>query len=95
MEDASGRAATVGRSVAASLRALATGPRAFLVARPVGLVLLVYGGTYGTANAVDTWAATAGAVSAGAAKFAWPSAANVGLGVVNTRVRAALMDKLS
>lgn len=86
MENAAGRS-SVAASIRASLRAVLTTPRASaLLSRPTGLILLLYAGTYFTANAVDTFSSTvlrpdrpASAVSSGAGKFAASSAANVAL----------------
>ncbi|KAL3965575.1 hypothetical protein ACCO45_002579 [Purpureocillium lilacinum] len=74
MENASGRAASLSASLRASLAALLTRPRSVLFSRPTSLVLLLYAGTYLTANALDTFtsaarARPASAVSAGPAKF--------------------------
>ncbi|KHN97011.1 uncharacterized protein MAM_05120 [Metarhizium album ARSEF 1941] len=83
MEHASGRSSLVD-SIRASARALTLRPAAALLSRPCALVFALYGGTYLTANALDTAASTvndtpAATTSSGAAKFAASSAANVGL----------------
>lgn len=92
MENASGRAPSVSSSLRASVAALFRKPRAALLSRPTGLIFLLYGGTYLTANAVDTFSSTvlrpdrpASAVSSGPAKFAASSAANVALCIYKDR----------
>ncbi len=90
MENASGRD-TLGRSLRASLRTLALRPHAILLSRPFALIFLLYGGTYLTANALDTATATARGlpathVTAGTAKFAASSAANIGLCIYKDQV---------
>lgn len=91
MENASGRSPSVAASLVASLRRLVAAPRSVLLSRPTALILLLYAGTYLTANAVDTLSSTvpmptrdappssASSVSSGAAKFFSSSAANVAL----------------
>ncbi|KJZ80037.1 hypothetical protein HIM_00751 [Hirsutella minnesotensis 3608] len=51
MENASGRSPSILASIRTSL---ARRPAAILLSRPTALVLLLYGGTYFTANALDT-----------------------------------------
>ncbi|KAI1468866.1 uncharacterized protein F4812DRAFT_424954 [Daldinia caldariorum] len=90
MENASGRN-TLGNSLRASLRTLLRRPHAVLVSKPVALVFMLYGGTYLTANTLDTATATvrnapAAGVTSGTAKFAASSAANVGLCVYKDQV---------
>lgn len=93
MENASGRAASVGASLAASVGALFRRPSSILFSRPTSLILLLYAGTYLTANVVDTFSSTvlrpasstASSVSAGPAKFAASSAANVALCIYKDR----------
>ncbi|UNI13342.1 hypothetical protein JDV02_000094 [Purpureocillium takamizusanense] len=90
MENASGRAPSLSASLRASFAALLTRPRSVLFSRPTSLVLLLYAGTYLTANALDTFTSAArgrpaSAVSAGPAKFAASSVANVGLCVYKDR----------
>ncbi|KAH6608385.1 hypothetical protein Trco_001731 [Trichoderma cornu-damae] len=90
MENASGRN-TLAASVRASLRTLFLRPRALLLSRPCALVFALYGGTYMTANSLDTAASTvsnrpASAVTSGPGKFAASSAANVGLCVYKDHV---------
>ncbi|OAQ90045.1 sequence orphan [Purpureocillium lilacinum] len=100
MENASGRAASLSASLRASLAALLTRPRPVLFSRPTSLVLLLYAGTYLTANALDTFtsaarARPASAVSAGPAKFAASSAANVALCVYKDRQFVRLFGAVS
>ena len=83
MENASGRS-TLAESIKTSLRTLITRPHTMLFSRPVALIFMLYGGTYLTANTLDTASSTvrgkpATFVSAGTDKFAASSAANVGL----------------
>ncbi|QPG94671.1 hypothetical protein C2857_006698 [Epichloe festucae Fl1] len=83
MENASGRSSLL-ESIQSSFRNLVLQPRAALFSRPCALILMLYGGTYLTANLVDTTTSTltnkpAGTVSSGASKFVASSAANVGL----------------
>ncbi|KAJ6447249.1 hypothetical protein O9K51_02024 [Purpureocillium lavendulum] len=90
MENASGRAPSLSASLRASLAALLARPRSVLLSRPTSLVLLLYAGTYLTANALDTVSSAArgrpaSAVSAGPAKFAASSTANVALCVYKDR----------
>lgn len=83
MENASG-ANTIARSLKASLRSLLLRPHTIIFARPFAFIAMVYGGTYLTANTLDTCVSTTNNLSAthvtsGAAKFSLSSAANVGL----------------
>jgi len=83
MENASGRS-TLAASLKASLRTLLTRPHAIVFSKPFALVFLLYGGTYLTANALDTATSTvrnrpAATVTSGTAKFAAGSVANVGI----------------
>lgn len=94
MENASGRA-TLGASVKNSLRSLLLRPHTMLFSRPVALIVMAYGGTYLTANALDTATSTvqnkpASLVTSGTAKFASSSAANIGLGIYKDQVYARL-----
>ncbi|KAG5932506.1 hypothetical protein E4U53_001300 [Claviceps sorghi] len=89
MENASGRNSLLD-SIQSSLRNLAKQPRAALFSRPCALILMLYGGTYLTANVLDTTTSTlanrpASSVSTGASKFVASSAANVGLCMVKDR----------
>lgn len=83
MENASGRD-TLTQSLKSSLRALLLRPHTIVFSKPAALICMLYGGTYLTANALDTATSTvqakpASSVTAGTAKFAASSAANVGL----------------
>lgn len=99
VENASGRAASVSSSLRASVAALFRNPRAALVSRPTALIFLLYGGTYLTANAVDTFSSTvlrpdrpASAVSSGPGKFAASSAANIALSIYKDRAFVRLFS---
>ncbi|RDA94772.1 hypothetical protein CP533_6747 [Ophiocordyceps camponoti-saundersi (nom. inval.)] len=92
MEKASGRRPSLWSSVRASLSSIARRPHTLLFSKPSALIFLVYGGTYLTANAVDTVNSAfveprlpPESVSSGPAKFFASSAANVGLCLVKDR----------
>ncbi|KAH7319867.1 hypothetical protein B0I35DRAFT_430034 [Stachybotrys elegans] len=90
MENASGRD-TFSNSIRSSLRNLFLRPQSLLLSRPFGLILLVYGGTYLTANTFDTATSTlrnrpAHTVTSGTGKFAASSAANIFLGIYKDKV---------
>ncbi|KAI1656792.1 hypothetical protein F4813DRAFT_397375 [Daldinia decipiens] len=90
MENASGRN-TLANSLRASFRTLLVRPHAVLFSKPVALIFMLYGGTYWTANTLDTVTSTAldkpaMHVTTGTAKFAASSAANVGLCVYKDQV---------
>ncbi|KAL7956204.1 hypothetical protein V8C34DRAFT_289512 [Trichoderma compactum] len=90
MENASGRN-SLAASIRSSLRTLLTRPQALFFSRPCALVFALYGGTYMTANALDTASSTvsnrpASSVTSGPGKFAASSAANVGLCVYKDQV---------
>lgn len=94
MENASGRA-TLLDSVKSSLRQLVLRPHATILSKPVALIFMAYGGTYLSANTVDTAYSTAQnrpatLVTSGTAKFALSSAANIGLGVYKDQVYARM-----
>jgi hypothetical protein len=83
MENASG-ANTIACSIKTSLRSLFLRPHTIVLARPFAYIVMVYGGTYLTANTLDTCVSTtrnlpASHVTSGTAKFAASSTANVGL----------------
>jgi hypothetical protein len=85
MENASGRNPLL-KSIKTSLKNLFFRPHAIFFSKPFALLFLVYGGTYLTANCVDTAASTvhnrpATHVTSGTAKFAASSAANVSLSI--------------
>ncbi|KGQ07826.1 putative membrane protein [Beauveria bassiana D1-5] len=84
METASGSSPSILTSLRRSLTSLVRSPLRTLASRPVGLVFLLYGGTYLTANTLDTFSSTlapapARTTTAGPAKFAASSLANVSL----------------
>ena len=90
MENASGRA-TLGDSIKASLRTLLTRPHNFLFSKPAALIFCLYGGTYLTANTLDTVSSTvqnrpATTVTHGTTKFAATSATNIGICVYKDQV---------
>ncbi|RDA85659.1 hypothetical protein CP532_4652 [Ophiocordyceps camponoti-leonardi (nom. inval.)] len=92
MEKASGRSPSLSASIRASLSGLARRPHSLLFSKPSALIFLVYGGTYLTANTLDTFNSSfvrpelpPESVSSGPAKFFASSAANVGLCLVKDR----------
>ncbi|KAI0843246.1 hypothetical protein F5Y06DRAFT_257262 [Hypoxylon sp. FL0890] len=90
MENASGRN-TLSNSLKSSLRTLLLRPHTMLFSKPVALIFMLYGGTYLTANTLDTATSTvrnkpATHVTTGTLKFAASSAANVGLCVYKDQV---------
>lgn len=83
MQNASGQANLVS-SVKDSLKTLVLRPQTLILSKPFALICMLYGGTYFTANSVDTLSATvknhpASQTTSGTTKFAASSAANVGL----------------
>ncbi|KAK6189339.1 Vacuolar protein-sorting-associated protein 36 [Pestalotiopsis sp. IQ-011] len=94
MENASGRS-TMANALKSSLSTFLRRPHALLFSKPVALIFMVYGGTYLTANTLDTATSTvrgrdAGEVSAGTLKFAASSAANVGICIYKDQVYVKL-----
>ncbi|KAJ4149346.1 hypothetical protein NW754_000786 [Fusarium falciforme] len=90
MENASGRN-TLAASIKSSLRTLLLRPHTLLLSKPTALIFCLYGGTYLTANAVDTASSTvsnrpASAVTAGTTKFAASSAASIGVCIYKDQV---------
>ncbi|KAI2622212.1 hypothetical protein GGS26DRAFT_251654 [Hypomontagnella submonticulosa] len=90
MENASGRN-TLANSLKSSLRTLLLRPHTMIFSKPVALIFMLYGGTYLTANTLDTATSTirnlpAHHVTTGTMKFAASSAANVGLCVYKDQV---------
>lgn len=90
MENASG-SSTLGNSIKSSLRSLLLRPQTLLLSKPTALIFLVYGGTYITANMLDTATSTVqdrkpSHVTAGTTKFAASSAANVGICIYKDQV---------
>jgi hypothetical protein len=83
MENASGRN-TLKLSLQSSLRSLLLRPHALLFSKPFALICMLYGGTYLTANCLDTITSTvknkpSTLVTAGTTKFVASSTANIGL----------------
>ncbi|KAM7192945.1 hypothetical protein V8F20_008615 [Naviculisporaceae sp. PSN 640] len=90
MENASGRQ-TLGASLRSSLSSLLLRPQTLLLSKPFALIFMLYGGTYLTANTLDTATSTvqnkpATHVTSGTAKFAASSAANIGLCIYKDQV---------
>ncbi|OTB06294.1 hypothetical protein M426DRAFT_319035 [Hypoxylon sp. CI-4A] len=90
MENASGRN-TLANSLKSSFRTLLLRPHTILFSKPVALIFMLYGGTYLTANTLDTATSTlrnkpATHVTTGSLKFAASSTANVGLCVYKDQV---------
>ncbi|KAM7200600.1 hypothetical protein V8F33_003805 [Rhypophila sp. PSN 637] len=90
MENASGRR-TLGASLRSSLLNFVLRPQTVLLSKPFALIFMVYGGTYLTANTLDTATSTvknkpATHVTSGTAKFASSSAANIGLCIYKDQV---------
>lgn len=94
MENASGRR-PLGASLKSSFRNLLLRPHALLLSKPFLLIFMLYGGTYLTANTLDTAMSTlhaqpAAAVTSGPGKFLASSAANIGLCIYKDSVFARL-----
>jgi hypothetical protein len=94
MENASGRQPLL-TSLRTSLTSLLLRPQTLLFSRPFALIFLLYGGTYATANTLDTATSTlralpASHVTSGTAKFAASSTANIGLCIYKDQVFARL-----
>jgi hypothetical protein len=90
MVNASGRKPLL-ESLKTSLRTLLLRPHHIVFSKPFALIFMVYGGTYLTANMLDTAVSTrqdrrASHVTSGTAKFAASSAANVGLCIYKDQV---------
>ncbi|USW54203.1 hypothetical protein Slin15195_G075220 [Septoria linicola] len=86
MENASGKRPLM-QSIKASVSQLLFRPHAYVTSKPFALILMVYGGTYLSANFLDTFKSTtrarpASSASAGPAKFAATSAANISLTMI-------------
>lgn len=86
MENASGKRPLM-QSIKASFSQLLLRPHHYVASKPFALILMVYGGTYLSANFLDTYKSTtrsrpASRTSAGFDKFAATSVANVGLTMV-------------
>lgn len=83
MQNASGQD-TLKNSLKSSATTFLTRPHNLVFSKPFALICMVYGGTYFTANALDTATSTvknkpASLVTSGTMKFAASSTANVGL----------------
>ncbi|CAK4033403.1 hypothetical protein AC578_10119 [Lecanosticta acicola] len=83
MENASGKRPLM-TSIKASVQRLVFQPHLFFTGKPFALILMVYGGTYLSANFLDTFKSTiqakpAATTTSGTAKFAATSAANLSL----------------
>lgn len=83
MENASGKN-TLKKSIVTSFKDLLLRPRLMLFSKPVGLIFMLYGGTFLTANALDTATSTlqnkpSTLVTTGGTKFAASSIANISL----------------
>ncbi|PMD35872.1 hypothetical protein L207DRAFT_434501 [Hyaloscypha variabilis F] len=83
MQNASGQA-TLKNSLKISLKTFLLRPHNLIFSKPFGLICMLYGGTYLTANTLDTLTSTiqnkpATLVTSGTAKFAASSTANIGL----------------
>lgn len=90
MENASGRQ-TLAVSLKKSFRELLLRPQNLLLGKPFALIFMVYGGTYLTANTLDTFISTtqnrpATHVTSGAGKFFASSSANIGLCIYKDQV---------
>ncbi|OIW32554.1 hypothetical protein CONLIGDRAFT_571932 [Coniochaeta ligniaria NRRL 30616] len=90
MENASGRA-SLGASLKSSFRQLLLRPHSILFSKSFALIFMVYGGTYLTANTLDTTISTVQNrspthVTAGTGKFFASSAANIGLCIYKDNV---------
>lgn len=90
MENASG-AASLTTSLKRSFKTLLLRPHAIVFSKPAALIFMVYGGTYLTANTLDTASSTVqnrkpSHVTAGTSKFAASSAANIGLCIYKDQV---------
>ncbi|KAH6676543.1 hypothetical protein B0J14DRAFT_356059 [Halenospora varia] len=83
MQNASGQA-TIKDSLTQSLKSLILRPHTIVLSKPFALICMLYGGTYLTANSLDTITSTvqnkpATHVTSGTMKFAASSSANIGL----------------
>ncbi len=86
MQNASGQA-SLKDSLKDSFSTLLRRPQTIIFSKPFALICMLYGGTYLTANTLDTLTSTtqnkaASHVTAGTAKFAASSTTNVGLSLV-------------
>lgn len=89
MQNASGQA-TLKASLLQSFSAFLSRPHSLLFSKPFALICMVYGGTYVTANTLDTLTSTVQnkpitLVTSGTTKFAASSTANIGLCLIKDR----------
>jgi hypothetical protein len=94
MENASGKN-PMKASLRKSLTTLLLRPHSLIFSKPFALVCAVYGGTYLTANTIDTVESTVRnksptLVTAGTLKFAASSSANIGIGIFKDQVFAKM-----
>jgi len=94
MENASGRN-TLKASMMTALTNLALRPQTLLFSKPFALICMVYGGTYLTANTLDTITSMvknqpSSQVTSGTMKFAASSTANIGLCLIKDQAFARL-----
>ncbi|KAB5576409.1 hypothetical protein GE09DRAFT_1170047 [Coniochaeta sp. 2T2.1] len=92
MENASGRSPLL-TSLKSSFRRLLFHPTTILTSKPFALIFMLYGGTYLTANTLDTAVSTTSShplppthVTSGTSKFVASSAANIGLCIYKDNV---------
>ena len=100
MESASRRSPSILSSLRTSIASLLRNPLRTLTSRPVALVFLLYGGTYLTANTIDTLSSTlsnhpAHTTTSGPAKFAASSATNVSLCVYKDQAFVKLFGPMT
>lgn len=86
MENASGKQPLMS-SIKGSVLKMLTQPHVFFTSKPFALILMVYGGTYLSANFLDTFKSTtkgeaASKTTSGAAKFVATSSANLSLTMI-------------
>ena len=86
---------TIKESLKESTKNLFLRPNKFLLSKPFGLIVLLYGGTYLTANTLDTATSTiqnkpASLVTKGPSKFFASSAANISLTLYKDRTYVKL-----
>ena len=89
MQNASGQA-TLGQSLKQSFIAFLRAPQSLVFSKPFALICMLYGGTYLSANTLDTLTSTVqnkpiNHVTSGTTKFAVTSTTNVGLCLIKDR----------
>ncbi|CZS88456.1 uncharacterized protein RAG0_00203 [Rhynchosporium agropyri] len=94
MQNASGQA-SLKTSLKDSFKTFLLRPQNLIFSKPFALICMLYGGTYVTANTLDTLTSTAqnkpaSHVTSGTAKFAASSTANVGLCLIKDSVFAKM-----